>query len=372
MEHLPARGVRPGSDPNWCLSFHAGYRCRHSGACCTAGWPIPIEQDVHQLLSVHFRGQPERFDYEAPRPDSAAATAAIRASGDCAFVEPDRGRLCAIHRELGAERLPDACRQFPRVVLHDPRGTLISLSHFCPTAAALLAVPGPFRVVAADPSLALDGGAEGLDARGVLPPLLRRGMLTDSDGYAAWEARAIATLDRDDVDADAALARLETATRRLAEWRPGGAPLSEAVTSAFDIASDGESHEDRPASAAVDRRRVRLALDSIPPAAAMTCSTAQLADTAAALPAWWNGFDRPVRAYLAARLFGNWMAYHGPGLLAVVEYLRVALALVKADAARPRAGATSSPWQIVTEAVRNADLVLVHLCDLKLLARRLE
>ena len=208
--------------PNWCLQFHAGYRCRHSGACCTAGWPIPIERDVHATLRLHFHDQPERFDYEAPRPDGAAATAAIRASGDCAFFESDRGRLCAIHRELGAERLPDACRQFPRVVLHDPRGTLISLSHFCPTAAALLPRRGPFGSCAAGSYSGLDGAAEGLDARGVLPPLLRPGMLTDCEGYDAWEARAIATLDRDDVDADAALARLENATRRLGEWRPGG------------------------------------------------------------------------------------------------------------------------------------------------------
>ena len=29
-----------------CLSFHATYRCRHSGDCCTARWPIPIEPDA--------------------------------------------------------------------------------------------------------------------------------------------------------------------------------------------------------------------------------------------------------------------------------------------------------------------------------------
>ena len=29
--------------PAYCLSIHARYPCAHSGACCTAGWPIPVE-----------------------------------------------------------------------------------------------------------------------------------------------------------------------------------------------------------------------------------------------------------------------------------------------------------------------------------------
>ena len=158
-------------DPNWCLQFPCRLR-------------VPPQRRVLHGRLADSRSNatstprsacisttgPNASTTTAPRPDGAAATAAIRASGDCAFFEPDRGRLCAIHRELGAERLPEACRQFPRVVLHDPRGTLISLSHFCPTAAALLAAPGPFGVVAAGSYLGLDGGAEGLDARGVCRP----------------------------------------------------------------------------------------------------------------------------------------------------------------------------------------------------------
>ena len=25
------------------LNFHLPYACRHSGMCCTSGWPIPVE-----------------------------------------------------------------------------------------------------------------------------------------------------------------------------------------------------------------------------------------------------------------------------------------------------------------------------------------
>jgi hypothetical protein len=94
--------------------------------------------------------------------------------------------------------------------------------------------------------------------------------------------------------------------------------------------------------------------------------------------------DGAVRGYLAARLFGNWVAYYGQGLHAIVEYLRVALALVKMnyvkmeiveaevvkmEAARDHARESpSSPWQTAKEAIRSADLLLVHLSDPKTLS----
>ena len=134
-----------------CLGAHGDYLCRHAGACCSAGWAIPVEPDVSSLLVVHFGarlGQERIFVsregfqkrlHTAGIPTERRRCLAFRqATGACVFFEGDRGNLCAIHRELGVESLPMACRQFPRVVLEDPRGTLISLSHFCPTAAALL------------------------------------------------------------------------------------------------------------------------------------------------------------------------------------------------------------------------------------------
>ena len=66
---------------------------------------------------------------------------------------------------------------FPRVVLHDGRGTFISLSHFCPTAAATAVRAGdswPLAgIVDAPPALADVGALDGLDARDAWPPLLR-------------------------------------------------------------------------------------------------------------------------------------------------------------------------------------------------------
>jgi hypothetical protein len=251
-------------------------------------------------------------------------------------------------------------------VLHDARGTLISLSHYCPTAAALLLDPRPPRIVPAPPSLALDGAAEGLDAREALPPLLRPGMLTDRDGYAAWEVRALETLGRDGMDASRAVATIDAATRRIQEWRPGGAPLRDTVNREFDVASAPEHDEDLEA----DAIRFRRAVASVPSGIARPAAFSGLAERWPEVAPWWPEVDRALRAYLSARLFGNWIAYHGQGLHAIVEYLRISHSVVKVEAIRHHAGASSSPWQTVIEAFRNADMLLVHLCDPMELSRR--
>jgi hypothetical protein len=311
-------------------------------------------------------------------PDGAAAVLGLQATGACVFFEGDRGNLCAIHRELGVESLPMACRQFPRVVLDDPRGTLVSLSHFCPTAAALLrASPSTtaFEIVEAPSSLSLGGHAEGLDARDVLPPLLRPGMLTDHGGYDAWERRAISVLARDDLTAARALDIIRSATLAVQEWRPGPVSLRATVDREFDIASarkpDQADTGDLGGNARalrdeLDVARVQLAVSSVLPGLPRPSIDEGFVGV---IP---REFDGVVRAYLAARLFGNWVAYHGQGLHAVVEYLQVALAVLKMEAARHRARvAPSSPWQTVIDAIRNADLLLVHLADAKTLSRLL-
>ena len=290
--------------------------------------------------------------------------------GDCVFFERDGGNLCAIHRDLGPDSLPIACQHFPRVVLQRPRDTRISLSHFCPTAATLLRSPAAdaFEIVAAPASLALDGRAEGLDARDTLPPLLRPGMLMDEDGYGAWERRCLEILGRGDRTADQAVAVIAAATDAVQSWRPGGVTLSATVDREFDVAYDAKPDEDLVGLVT----RARLAVRSVPRGLSFPPPLEDAGETWRSLSGWWGDFDGTVRAYLAARLFGNWVAYYGQGLHAVVDYLRVTLAVVKMEAVRHHArGSSTSPWQTVHEAVRNADLLLVHLADTKALAQSL-
>src|SRR5436190_4705517 len=164
-----------------CLSFHTAYRCRHSGACCRAGWTIPFDHGERE--TVHAL----RF---AATWLTAEGHAARHADGTCIFFESD-SHLCAIHHAAGHAALPLSCRMFPRVVLHDGRGTLISLSHFCPTAAALLFETGdswpPAGIVDAPSTLTDAGPLDGLDAREAWPPLLRQCVMMDFECYGAWE-----------------------------------------------------------------------------------------------------------------------------------------------------------------------------------------
>jgi hypothetical protein len=37
-------------DAVYSLSIHADYRCRHSGACCTADWDVPVELPLYKTL----------------------------------------------------------------------------------------------------------------------------------------------------------------------------------------------------------------------------------------------------------------------------------------------------------------------------------
>ena len=268
-----------------CLSFHAPYRCRHAGACCRAGWAIPFEPHERE------RVQTLRLSGGSFTPDGIAAR---HADGTCSFFEGD-SRLCGIHRTAGQPALPVSCRMFPRLVLHDGRGTFISLSHFCPTAAGLLFESGgarsPAGIVDAPSALTDVGPLDGLDARNVWPPLLRPGILMDLESYGAWERLGVELLTREAVAPDVSLDVLESATGRVTTWSPGDpSPLLHAVRDAFGTVA--------------------------PPTAVL------------------DAHEPALKRWLAARLFGNWIAYQADGLQAIVRHLRRCLATFTAELAR--------------------------------------
>ena len=350
--------------PPLCLSIHALWQCRHAGACCQAGWAIPVEAPTFERLQVHFRGHATgRFDLAGPLPEGAAALLNTTADGTCLFYE---GRSCAIHRELGPLALPVACQQFPRKVLRDGRGTFVALSHFCPTAAGLLLGAGRLDVVEAPASLTLNGALEGLDATNVLPPLLKPGLLTDLEGYAEWERQAICVFDSDRWSVDTALGRIEAATWMLGQWSPCEGSLRDAAAAAF---SAGEAL----VGPADDVRRYRLAAGAVPAGLSAPQLPADVDLAGGFLASWMPASDRVVRAYLASHLFGNWIAYYAAGLQTVVEYLRVCLSVLTIEIARQHQAAPDAPReQLLLEALRQADLLMVHLVDPRSLAHSIE
>jgi hypothetical protein len=268
-----------------------------------------------------------------------------------------------IQRTLGPGSLPVACRQFPRITLRDGRGTFVTLSHFCPTAAAMLLEPSHLAIVEAPSVLELQGEVEGLDARSVLPPLLRRDMLTDLDGYDAWERCAVEALARRGRSAAEAVELVEQATERAAAWRPARGPLSDFVRSAFgqDFRLAGatafddaiEHHRTVTASIPSETGQRRRGSD---PAQQSWAGAGQLLDD----------YDRAVRAWLAAKVFGNWIAYSAPGLRVVAAALRVYHSVLRVEAARQlQTDRDRRPESHFIEAIRHADLLIVHLSDVR-------
>jgi Fe-S-cluster containining protein len=371
-----------GVMPAYCLEIHSGYRCRHAGRCCTARWDIPIEADAAHAVELWFRGRSaERPFKPGGAPAGYAAVLSRRPDGRCVFFDRRPDGSCDVHRELGEERLPSACRHFPRIALTDSRGTFVTLSHYCPTAAELLFSGGILTTVQAPATLSLEGTIEGLNASDALPPLLRPGMLMDLDSYHAWEQAALRVLNDGRIHASDALDNIAAATARLEGWAPGGTPLIDAVHSAFcggnseevrlepalDEAGGGPPPVDGPdATAALWALALDAVPEGLPRPETISLTERGFRDAACVL----DEHDAVVRAYLSARLFGNWMAYYGRGLSDVVWYLRTHRAVLQVEVARRRAECAERR-ALLLEAIRAADLLMVHLAGIGRLARLL-
>jgi len=350
--------------PAFCLDLHAQYQCRHSGACCE-NWSVPAEPAVVEIV----RGRAIRrqevdgplFVKWAHSGDGDMWRVARDTRGECVFYDRRAGGLCIIHRDIGENALPSACRHFPRKVLHDARGSLISLSHFCPTAAAMLLSEGALTIVEAHPPLRLESEMEGLDARNALPPLLRPGLLCDIEGYETWERKSLANFARSEHRYATCLAECASATEIIRKWKPGTGSLSECVLAAFD-----RNPPDTSPAWSHDRAIQRVA----------RLTSGSASDDLTSIPhleEQWNDrigvkaedwFDQGMKNYLAARLFGNWIAYQGHGLRSIVEWLRTCVAVVRHFLLQ-RLIKSQIPLgrSAFIESVRSADLLLLHVLD---------
>jgi hypothetical protein len=183
------------------LSFHAHYQCRHSGACCTARWPIASRSG--DTLPLTARG--------------------------CVFRHEHR---CSIHAALGHDALPAACQQFPRVSVIDPRGASVTLSCFCPTALAMLdESDDPITIINQQSAIS---DVSGLDARTSLPPALRPDLLMDWDSWWEFERLAVEAFNGDETPREI-LARLSGIVEGVRTWKPGEGELIDRVHEVFEL-----------------------------------------------------------------------------------------------------------------------------------------
>lgn len=352
------------------LSFHADYRCRHSGVCCSSDWDVPVELSVFRNLDELLRADRLRAaappaDGEGPLltgddlPEDAAAMLARTATGDCVFFHRGTG-LCVVHRDAGEAALPATCRHFPRVAVRDARGTFISLTHYCPTAAATLFRDDvPVAIVASPPAFP-PGDYEGLEVGAdEWPPLLHPRMLMDVEGYAAWERHMVARCSRLDVLPESVVATLERDARILRGFRADGRSLAEPIAALPAAFAAGDAHASLDASLSRHAEVLRAVPEDLKPAPdEQGLAEAYARDVAPA----WSGWRAPLNRYLAAKAFANWTAYQGRGLLSIVRGLDAALALVRVEAARQcRDARRPLDRDLLLEAFRAADFMLNHL-----------
>ena len=358
------------------LSIHADYACGNSGVCCSSGWDIPVEPEIEDSLrAAQSEGDPwspvraagrDPFRAVSGLPHGARVVLRIDDAGRCIFLDPERGRFCTVHRELGPDRLPSACRDFPRIVTLTPAGYSITLSHYCPTAAAHLFRDDPTITIEVDPpAFPPDWPYEGLDARESVGPLLRPGVMMGWEAHSRWESHAVQTLARSDLEPLRAIALLAGWAETARAWTPERGPFDAHLERC--LSETPTPNGGAPLSTEECGRAWRMVAECVPRGHPLPSP-----------PAGRLGSDAlgsclgAVRRWLAARAFGSWVALQGEGLRTAVTGHRLALAVLTAELHRGSAGAERGVDQaVLLEALRRADLLLVHLADPAALAHRL-
>lgn len=296
------------------LNFHVGYACRHHGACCSSGWPIPVERDrVIPIQSLAAGPTSDWLIAEANAPDDVAGSLALGSSGHCVF----HGDGCRIH----AAR-PASCAHFPYRCLIDPRGVHVTLSHYCPTAASMLfAHDEPIEIVEGPAPVAGRDVPEGLDAREALPPLAAPNFLMTFEALTAWERAAVA------------------------------APWPEGVTPARNL----ELFEQA-------RRAVPSPLEWLAAPAELERIWEERVQPSC------REFAPVLARYRAAKVFASWPLYLGDGLAAIRSSVDQAGVVLQVEAAR-QCAAKDAPLDAtrLKEAIRQTDLLLMHYADPHLL-----
>jgi Fe-S-cluster containining protein len=351
------------------LSIHADYRCRHSGACCSTDWDVPIELPIYRTLKEAVEGgriETEAaarhlapFVVEPDLPDGAAAIFERTAAGQCVFL--DRGTsLCIVHRDMGETALPATCRHFPRLAVRDGRGTFITLSHFCPTAASMLFRDDCPVEIVQHPRAFPPGDYEGLVVTDTdLPPLLTPTMLMDEPGYTAWERHMVTRCADLARSPEAVLATLLRDARALSTWKPDGVTLADAVRRLPIDMENAEAQDNLTSSLSM----YADAMTAVPDQWRPEPDEDQLDDAfAVSVMSVWARFHAPLNRYLAAKAFASWTAYQGRGVMSIVRGLECALALVRVESARQcRDAGRRLDAALLREAFRHADFILNHL-----------
>lgn len=127
--------------------------CQQTGRCCRSKWKVELTHYDRVALVAKARGTPLEAavmagviadeDVGAEAAEDYERTYHLTKCADgCSFLDGDR---CSLHAALGAEALPDPCRNFPVIAVSTAWGTEVGYNLTCPHAIALTA-RSPFRI----------------------------------------------------------------------------------------------------------------------------------------------------------------------------------------------------------------------------------
>jgi hypothetical protein len=168
------------------------------------------------------------FVVDDSQDDELMAVVTRTPGGECVFFDRRGGRLCAIHSQLGEAWLPPACRHFPRTYLIEEDRVLVTLSHVCPSAAALLfrTDVGRIATVVSPAMCEGHGDPEGFDARGTVPPFVRPGVVFDRASQESWETFVLSACSRSAETAEQTILRLAQGAGVVRDWTVGHGPMA--------------------------------------------------------------------------------------------------------------------------------------------------
>lgn len=369
MQELVAKDG-PAARPVYALSIHADYRCHQSGVCCTSDWDVPVElrlfRSLEQALAtgaVRPAAEPHNGDpvlmIGDDLPDDAAAMVARTSTGDCVFYHRGSG-LCVVHRDAGEAQLPATCRHFPRLAVRDGRGTSITLTHYCPTAAAMLFRDDVVLEIVAAPPAFPPAEYEGLVITPEdWPPLLHPRMLMDLAGYDAWERHMIACCARDGISPEGVIATLDRDARQLRRHLRATGSIADAVAALPQAIVQAASHRTLDTSLAIYADLLKAVPADMMPEPDETGLDLAYAN---GVSDQWQEWRLPLTRFVATKAFASWTAYQGSGVLTIVRGLDAALGLVRVEAARQvRNAGRVLDAELLCEAFRQADFLLNHL-----------
>jgi len=351
------------------LSIHADYRCHQSGICCTADWDVPVEVPLYRTLTdaivtgqlspavVPEDGYPT-FLVEPDLPHDAAAMVGRTPAGNCVFFH-SRSGLCVIHRDLGEPRMPSTCRHFPRLAVRDNRGTFISLTHYCPTAAGMLFRDDVALEIVESPPAFPPAAYEGLTVDPeAWPPLLHPRMLMDLEAYSAWERHMVARCALP-LPPESVVGTLGRDARILRRFRPESGSLIAAVEQLPREPVNTPGELVLEASLGLHAEVMRAVPEDVRPEP--DDAGLEEAFVRLVVPEWAT-WQTPLRMFLATKAFANWTAYQGRGVLSIVRGLEAALAFVRIEASREfRNAGRPLDAALLKQAFRGTDFVLNHL-----------